>query len=178
MYDYENWQFTPEDEYGNRGSLAASLREIAGLVHSHGLLFLTAPAVNIISALGPNEHGPRYAAFIKLGIAADAARYSDVFDIQAQGSEANVELYASFVKAAAEQARQANPKVIVLAGISTQPSGKSVGSTDILRAIAATRDVVDGYWLNIPQRSKYCPRCTEFRPDVAVEVLRGVEVAP
>ena len=78
------------------------------------------------------------------------------------------------MKEAAAQARQANPKVILLAGVSTQPNGQYVTANDILRAIDATRNFVDGYWLNIPGPSEYSPRVTEFRPDIAVDVLRGL----
>jgi hypothetical protein len=169
MYDYEKWQFTPEDE--QRDS-AGYVKQAADLVHARGLQFLAAPAVNLIAAIAPQDRGPRYAAYLRLGIAADAARYADVFDIQAQGSERNTELYSNFVRQAAAQARQANPKVIVLAGISTQPNGQDVTADDILRAITATHDAVDGYWFNIPRPSEYCPRCTAFRPDIAIEVLR------
>jgi hypothetical protein len=35
-----------------------------------------------------------------------------------------------------------------------------------------TRDVVDGYWLNILRHGIYCPQCNDFRPDIAIEVLR------
>jgi len=49
-----------------------------------------------------------------------------------------------------------------------------VTADDLLRAIRATRELVDGYWFNIPRPSPYCPACTEFRPDIAVEVLRLV----
>ena len=73
---------------------------------------------------------------------------------------------------AAAQARQVNPEVVVLAGVSTQPYGPRVSADDILAAIAATRNIVDGYWFNIPQPSEYSPHVTEFRPDIAVEVLR------
>jgi hypothetical protein len=169
MYDYERWPFTPEDEQRNS---AGYVKQAAEIVHARGLQFLTAPAVNLVGVMAPQDQGPRYELFVRLGIAADAARYADVFDIQAQGSERNTALYANFVRQAAAQARQANPKVLVLAGISTQPSGQQVTADDVLRAIAATRDSVDGYWLNIPRPSEYCPRCTEFRPDIAIEVIR------
>jgi len=169
MYDYERWPFTPEEEQRNP---AGYVREAADLVHARGLLFLTAPAVNLVAMMAPEDGNPRYDVYLRLGIAADAARYADVVDIQAQGSERNVKIYANFVRQAAAQARQANPKVVVLAGISTQPNGQQVTAGDIVRAIAATRDVVDGYWFNIPRPSEYCPRCTEFRPDIAIEVLR------
>jgi hypothetical protein len=169
MYDYERWRFTPEDEQRNP---AGYVKQAAALAHAQGLLLLTAPAVNLVTVMAPDDGGRRYDAYLRLGIAADAARYADVFDIQAQGSERNVELYANFVRQAAMQARQANPKVVVLAGISTQPGGQQVTADDILHAVAATRDFVDGYWFNIPQPSEYCPGCTDFRPDIAIEVLR------
>lgn len=171
MYDYERWQFTPEAEQRNP---AGYVKQAADLVHARGLQFLTAPAVNLVAVMAPEDQGPRYEAFLRLQIAADAARYADVFDIQAQGSERNTALYSNFVRQAAAQARQANPKVVVLAGISTQPSGQQVTADDVLGAIAATRDSVDGYWFNIPQPSEYCPGCTDFRPDIAIEVLRRV----
>ena len=41
-----------------------------------------------------------------------------------------------------EQAREANPKVVVLAGVSTNPGGQTVSAADLVRAIAATRDTV------------------------------------
>jgi len=170
MYDQEKWKFTPEEEQRNPGPY---LKMAADLVHAKGLLFLTAPAVNLVNVIEPGANRNRLAeAYLRLGIAADAARYADVFDIQAQRFEGDASVYESFVRQAAAQARHANPKVIVLAGVSTEPIGRSVTADDILRAIAATRDVVDGYWINIPQSSEYSPVAKEFRPDIAVEVLR------
>jgi hypothetical protein len=61
---------------------------------------------------------------------------------------------------------------MVLAGLSTEPGGRHVTADDILRAIDVTRDLVDGYWFNIPEPSDYSPAVTEFRPDIAVDVLR------
>ena len=169
MYDNEKWRFTPEEEQLN----PARYEELAAeLVHAHGLLFLTAPAVNLVTALAPKSDERRYDSYLRLGIVADAARYADVIDIQAQGSERNTRVYTDFVGRAAAQARQANPNILVLAGISTNPSGQSVDANELLRAISATRSSVDGYWFNIPRQSEYCPRCNDFRPDIAIEVIR------
>jgi hypothetical protein len=168
MYDNERWQFTPVEEQRNP---ARYMKMAADLVHARGLLFLTAPAVNLVAVMAPEGQERRYDAYLRLEIAADAARYADVFDIQAQGSERNAEFYADFVRRASAQARQANPNVMVLAGISTQPNGQQVNADAILRAVAATRNMVDGYWFNIPQPSEYCPHCTEFRPNIAIDVL-------
>jgi len=170
LYDYENWRFTPAEEQQNP---AGYLKQAADLIHARGLLFFTAPAVDLVPILAPEGDRKRQdETYLRLGLAADAARYADVFDIQSQRFERDTELYAMFVRAAAAQARQANPKVMVLAGVSTQPSGQHVTGDDILRAIEATRDVVDGYWFNIPGPSAYSPAVTEFRPDIAVDVLR------
>ena len=177
LYDNEAWQFTPPEEQVNHASYA---RMAAELVHAHGLLFVATPAANLAKVLsgGAAAAGQRYDAFIRLNIAADEARYADVIDIQAQGSERDVQKFSSFVKAAAAQARSANPKVLVFAGISTNPSGQRVTSDDVLQAVEATRNVVDGYWFNVPQPSQYCPNCSEFRPDIAIDVLRRLSARP
>jgi hypothetical protein len=173
MYDNEKWKFTPEEEQRDPAHYE---RLAADLAHSRSLLFLAAPAVDLVAVLAPESSSKRYDTYLRLGIAADAARYADVVDIQAQGSERNVTVYANFVTQAAAQARAANPQVLVLAGVSTNPSGQQVTADDIVRAIAATRDSVDGYWLNIPRPSEYCPRCNDFRPDMAIDVLHRLAV--
>ncbi len=172
LYDNERWQFTPAEEQHDPASF---MQLAADLVHSRHLLFITAPAVNIVREMSSETGGSPYVRYLRLGLAANAARYADVYDIQAQGSERNVSRYAAFVNQAAAQARQANPRVRVLAGISTNPSGQHVSADDVVAAIDATRSSVDGYWLNIPRPSAYCPRCNDFRPDIAVEVLRRVD---
>jgi len=170
MYDYEKWRFTPADEQQNP---AARLKEVADLVHGEGLLFLTAPAVDLVTVLAPEDDWKRQdETYLRLGLAADAARYADVFDVQSQRFERDAARYARFVREAAAQARQANPRIMVLAGLSTEPGGRHVTADDILRAIDVTRDLVDGYWFNIPEPSDYSPAVTEFRPDIAVDVLR------
>lgn len=167
MYDNEGWNFTPPEEQRDPRGFT---RKAADLVHAHHLLFVSAPAVTITRLLAPGAQ-KRYDAYLRLMIAADSARYSDVYDIQAQGSVRNIARYSEFVKRAAAQARAANPKVMILAGISTNPSGQRVTADDILHAIDATRDNVDGYWFNIPQPSAYSPNCNDFRPDIAIDVF-------
>lgn len=169
LYDNEAWQFTPTEEQHN---FAEYNHKAADLVHAHGLIFISTPGVDLVRVLAPGSTGRRYDAFLELGIAGEAARNADVIDIQAQGSEMGVARYSSFVQGAAAQARAANPNVIVLAGISTNPSGQHVSADVIMRAIDATRSVVDGYWFNVPQPSQYCPNCNDFRPDMAIEVLK------
>ena len=173
LYDYEKWPFTPPDEQRNP---VKYLEPAANLVHDRGLLFLTSPSANLVKVIAP-ETGPSDAemfdAYLRLQIAADGARYADAYVVQAQRSLRDTAAFVSFVRRAAAQARKANPKVEVLAGISTNPLGRRVVAEDLLRAIAGTQDVVDGYWLNIPTRNSYSPGITEYRPDIAIDVVRG-----
>jgi len=107
-----------------------------------------------------------------LGVAGAAARYADVYDIQAQGSEADPAAYVGFVRAAAAQARGANSTVEVLAGIATNPSGSRETAEVMLRAVLATRSVVAGYWLNDGVQSPACPKCSGPYSQVAIAFLR------
>jgi len=183
LYDPEGWRFTPPDE---QHTPARHMKMAADLAHAHGLLFIAAPAVNLVEILAPGEsRGPfrRYETYLRLNLAADAARYADVIDIQAQGAEADAQIYGDFVRRAAAQARAANPKVRIFAGLSTQPGGRDVSAADVLRAIAASHAHVDGYWFNIPRPGELCPGCTGFRPEIALETLhrlqeRGFEAPP
>jgi hypothetical protein len=163
MYDNERWQFTPVEEQKNP---AWYERQAADLAHRHGLLFLAVPAVNLVTVLEPEGRGQPFETYLRLEIAADAARYADIFAIQAQSSESDPQLYGSFVRAAAAQARKANPKVLVLAVISTDPTGQRASAEAILGAIAAAHDAVDGYWFNITSPGR----------ETALEVLRRLAI--
>jgi hypothetical protein len=169
LYDNEHWKFTPVEEQRNYASYT---QRAAALVHAHHLTFIATPAVDLIKVLDPQHSGARYERFLSLGVIGQSARYADAVDVQAQGAERNVTMFSDFVQRAAAQARAANPRVMVFAGISTGPSGQRVTSDDVMRAVEATRDVVDGYWFNVPQQSEYCPNCMAFRPDIAIDVFR------
>jgi Tfp pilus assembly protein PilV len=167
LYDDENWPLTSVSEQRDPDSAQA---QAASLARAHGLQLIAAPATDLSRVLAPGERG--YDAYLRLNLAGGAARSADVVDIQAQGSESDAATYTDFVRRAAAQARAANPKVVVLAGISTNPSGRHVTADQLRAAIAATSSTVDGYWLNIPAAGTACPRCGQPRPDVAVDLLR------
>ncbi|HEX8806496.1 MAG TPA: hypothetical protein VF741_06085 [Candidatus Aquilonibacter sp.] len=174
LYDNEHWKFTPVEEQRNYASYT---QKAADLVHAHRLTFIATPAVDLIKVLDPRHSGARYERFLNLGVIGQSARYADAVDIQAQGAERNVAMFSDFVRRAAAQARAANARVIVFAGISTGPSGQRVTSDDVMRAVDATRDMVDGYWFNVPQQSEYCPNCMDFRPDIAIDVFQRLSTA-
>ncbi len=171
LYDPEAWSFTPRPEQLDPAAAARQARDTA---HAHGLALIVAPALNLATVRPHPGGGPRWRQFLRLGLAASAARVSDVLELQAQSLERDTSSYATFVREAAAQARAANPRVAILAGLSTNPPGAAVTSEQLTAAIHATREIVDGYWLNIPGRGPRCPTCGPARPDVGRAALRGV----
>jgi hypothetical protein len=139
LYDDERWPGTPLIEQQHPFSYAG---QAAALVHEHGLLFISTPAPDLNTSVNPAHHG-NYSGYLqeKLG---RLAQHADIFDVQAQHA-ATVAGYISFAKAAAAQARKANPHAVVLLGITT--NGET--SQDLIAEVDGTRTVADGYWLNV-----------------------------
>jgi hypothetical protein len=169
LYDPEAWTFTPAAE--QREPALATARA-AALAHRHGLLLFVAPALSLTNVLAPGKV-PRWRCFLDLGLAAALARDADLIELQAQSLERDTATYAEFVRAAAEQARAANPRVSVLAGLSTNPPGAPVSGRQLAAAVQATRGLVDGYWLNIPRPGKHCPTCNPPQPRLGAELLHA-----
>jgi hypothetical protein len=175
IYDSENWSFTPVVEQQNP---ALYYQKAAELIHQHNLRFIATPAINLIQAIEPGYEDPKgkYQKFIDLGIAGAVAQYADIYEIQVQGSETDLSLSANFVSQASAQAKAANPNVTVLAGLSTNPMGQSVTSDQLFQLVHATLGTVQGYWLNIPGQSPYCPSCGTPQPQVAQGLLQLMAV--
>lgn len=170
IYDDEDWTLTPRDQQLHP---ARYYHEAAAVAHRHGLLLIATPATDLVNALAPGTpNGQKYSEFLKLGIAAAAACDTDVYKIQAQGSEEARSTYRQFVRAAGAQARRAHPGVELLAGISTNPSGRMETPSVLFNAVQATRSIVAGYWLNDPANGKACPKCTGPYPQIAVAFLQ------
>jgi len=170
LYDPEAWSFTPRAE---QLAPAQAAQRALSLARAHGLRLIVAPALNL-TTVRPGLSGPRWRQFLDLGLAGQLAKAADVIELQAQSLERSTRTYAAFVRAAAAQARKANPAVQVLAGLSTNPPGAGVSSRQLIAAIRATKGLVDGYWLNIPGQGARCPTCNAPRPDIGRDVLRSV----
>jgi hypothetical protein len=171
LYDPEAWEMTPRDEQTDPVSAVCGAAAVA---HAHHKVLIATPAVDLLRFLAPGSaaKGQRYAAFEKTQVAGQIARCADVYEIQAQGAEMDADKFRQFVVAEAGQARAANPEIIVLAGISTNPSGQRVSAAQVFRAVQSVRSAVAGFWLNIPAGGKYCPHCGQPQTKVAVEFLR------
>ena len=168
LYDPEVWAYTPATE--QRDPVLAAT-QAAGLARSRGLQLIVAPAMNLTTVMDPGSSAPRWQTFLDLRIIGSMARVAGTVELQAQSLERAPAAYARFVREAAAQARGANPKVTVLAGLSTNPPGTAVDSRQLTAAIQASRADVAGYWLNIPGNGARCPTCNAAQPNLGAAVL-------
>ena len=167
LYDVEDWAQTPKAQQQNPAEFESQGYRLA---RASGVVFIVAPAMDLVRVLDPDGAGTVAQRFLSLDLVGQAARNADIVDIQAQGLEGSAQ-YTAFVTAAARQARAANPNVKVLAGLSTNPSGRTIGAAVLTQDANSVRGVVDGYWLNIPSAGSACPTCGTARPQVAVPWL-------
>lgn len=103
------------------------------------------------------------------------ALYAQVIDIQAQGMESNPQIYASYVETAAREAREFNPNVVVIAGLSTNPYDPPVTPQELLQNYQLTRSYVNGYWINVPSPCISCPKCNPSDSSVALAFLEMLD---
>lgn len=171
LYDCENWSFTPTAE--QRDPVQAAT-EAADLAHANGLKFIVAPALDLMTVLASHTPGQDWQRYIRLGLAGAMAKVADVVELQAQSLERDPGTYAAFVSQATAQAKAANPRITMLAGLSTNPPGTVVTSSMLTAAIASSESVVDGYWLNIPGPGPRCPNCNAPQPQIGAAVLGDV----
>jgi hypothetical protein len=172
VFDDEHWNLTPR---GQQLSPAMYYQRAARVAHQHSLLLIAAPAPNLIQARNRKASGSAlYNAFLGRRIAAGAARYADVFDIQAQGIEGQRSPYASFVQSAAFQASEAHPGVELLSGISADPPGRQRPLGVLLGAVGGSGPAVSGFALTVPAGSRGCAACVGPYDGAAVGLLRGL----
>jgi hypothetical protein len=167
LYDPEVWPYTPVAEQRNpvRGAQVA-----AAIARAHHLTLIVAPALDLATAQ-PRSGGPLWRQYLRLNLVGAIAKVAGVVEVQAQSLERAPQTYRAFVRAAAAQARAANPHVTVLAGLSTNPPGPVVSSQQLAAAIRASSAAVAGYWLNVPGQGPRCPACNAPRPDLARQML-------
>jgi hypothetical protein len=168
LLDIEHWPRTPLAE---QLAAAATYQEAGVLARAAGVELVAAPATDLALVLEPGQKVTT--GFLASGVVQAAAKAASIFEIQAQGLEANPARYAAYVDVVERLARTANPAVRFVLGLSTNPSGQHVSPTALAADIARTRVDALGYWLNIPQAGISCPRCGVAQPQVAVSLLRG-----
>lgn len=146
-YDNEDWAATPVAEQENPVQYETMFAQLA---HQNGYKVILMPALDLVH--GSAQGAEPGQAYLDEGLATASAKNADIYEIQAQSFELSAyrstNAYAAFVSRAVAQARAANPDIVVFAGISTQ---RAQGATQLDQDYLATRSLVAGYWLNVPQ---------------------------
>jgi hypothetical protein len=167
MYDPEAWEATPIEE---RRDPIRFIRRFARLGRRSGYFVIVTPHPGLVEVPGSTitraADESREDACLRSGITSDAAREADACEIQAQRFQRDPAAYRDVVFRAANQAREANPDVIVLSGLSTHP-GYRATSEMLCAAWDSVRDIVDGHYLSLA-RFRH-PRAAASFLRVAVE---------
>lgn len=165
MYDPEAWDHTPLVEQLDP---VAAMAEFAELARSEGYLVLMTPHPGLVSVPGaecaqlPGESVA--AAFVRCGLPAAAALNADIVDLQLQALQQHPARYREWVTAAANQAREANPDVQILAHLTTR---LAPDPTVLYAAWRSVQPVVDGYYVGVPGGA---------RPRIAIGFLRMISI--
>jgi hypothetical protein len=152
-YDPELWQATPLPERLSPGHYMALF---AAAARRHGYAVILMPGRDLLAMARSCRQRPWEdldAAFLRCGLAGESARLSEVFEIQTAPVETRATEMRSFAAACAKQARAANPAVVLIATLSTQPGTGRVSGGQLARAAAAVRPYVQGFQLNMTRRS-------------------------
>ena len=183
VYDTEDWPATPANEQQDPATYMKNFVYVAHQYLPHPLHVILAPANDLVRSMScyvsSDPIWKNYLSGCKLPVLA-ARAHPDVFEIQAQGYENDTSggtgcgCYAWFVRQAAADARAVRGEtgLTVLAGLATDPSGNVSTGLNLYTDSASTRQVVQGYWLNVAKQSTACPKCTTSGdPQVAVNYL-------
>lgn len=152
-YDPELWQATPLRERLDPGHYMALF---AAAARRHGYAVILMPGRDLLAMARSCQQRPWEdldAAFLRCGLAGESARLSEVFEIQTAPVETRATEMRSFAAACAKQARAANPGVVLIATLSTQPATGRVSGGQLARAAAEVRPYVQGFGLNLTRRS-------------------------
>jgi hypothetical protein len=147
-YDPEYWAATPVIEQQNP---VHYMRLFAQEAQEKGYRAILMPGRDL--TLAPNGVCSKRSgetlndAYLRCNIA-QAASYSNIFEIQCAPIELNISELQKFVQESAKQARAANKSALLTATLSTAPGGVSASLIQITRSFETIRPYVDGYQFN------------------------------
>lgn len=162
LYDNENWSATPA---GEQADPIGYEQKAAALAHQHGKKLIFTPAADLTHVLAGTTGDAKYSAYLSLGIAAKGAAYADIFEIQAQQAEGQPD-FSTFVSAAVSQITHTNPHCTILVGIGSNPAGRTVSAQTILGDYNSVKQLVNGFWFNIPGKNP--------QPQVALDFFNTI----
>ena len=170
-------QYAPSSPVTPRNQLTDPVNAFlqASLVaHQHGLLLIGAPSLNVVTATAPHLKAiKRTSKFLQRRIAAAAARYSDVYVIQAQSLERTPSRFSAFVRQAAAQAANAHPSVEILTEIRSGAGTGAPTAPMLEQDLSGAGSAVSGYDLIDPSSADLTPPAPSDAAVALIESLAG-----
>ena len=185
MYDIEGWPQTPTSEQADPITAMQNFVNAVRIAFPPSLYpnvkTILAPALSLFTRSGQlpcdTTQFTTWQCYLNFNVPS-AAQNSDYFEIQSQSVEFNPNVpngFETFVQQASAQAQTANSNVIVLAGVSTNPTAGTPSAQTLYTRMTNVQSRVSGFWLNIPAGPPSCPLCGPLRPDIAVQLLEQLE---
>lgn len=183
LYDLENehWQFTCKfnicqpptaDEIAHPVRYTQSAEEV---VHKYGLQLMVVPGMD----LGTSSNGQipplpqSFYNFEKKGFFA-MAKYADSFQLQLENIETNESLYTTLAKRGQNDIESAHPGIPFFLQLSASASGSTPTAQNLINDYRATRGLVTGFALTIPDSTIVCPKCGPPQPKVMLAFLEAI----
>ena len=148
LYDPEGWSLTPPAE---RRDVVTYMERFSALARTHGWKVILTPSNDLMNLQDKLKHETNRQAYVRYRIAESAARHADILEVQAQTLEQDPSAYREYVRQTRAQAVAANPRVIFLSGLTTNLQGTPVSGSTLYDAAASVRELVDGFFLNVPR---------------------------
>ncbi len=149
LYDPEAWVLTPEREQANPSFY---MEQFCRLAHENAIrrftcINLPSPDLGIRFKDGREDKND---AYLRMGFAKAAARTADITGIQSQLLGYDLEEFERLVREVAEQAREANPNISVIAEVTPVNNKQLLNLNELFSAYASVRTNVAGMYLALP----------------------------
>jgi hypothetical protein len=170
-------QYQPRTPVTPRNQLtdpAEAFRQAALVAHSHGLLLVGSPSLNVVKATAPHLKKIKWTSkYLQRRFAAAAARYSDVYVIQAQSLQRRPTRFSAFVRQASAQATNAHRAVEILTEIRSGSGAHAPPVPMLQRDLAAAGPSVSGYDLIDPSTADLALSSTSDPAIALIEAFAG-----
>jgi hypothetical protein len=156
-YDNENgkdWP-TPKEELTDPTRYT---RMAASAAHAAGLKFIAEPNFELIVGRGTRgkngqlELTEKQVPIVRLE---EVAPDLDAISLQLQRAQADLEQYRELTRRYSSAVRSVNPRVLIFVQVTfREKSGKVSTPTELLRAVQAVADLVDGIWIHVDRNNE------------------------
>lgn len=102
------------------------------------------------------------------------AKYADSFQLQLENIETQEKLYLTLAQRGRTDIENAHPGLPFFLQLSASATGSTPTTQNLVHDYQATRNLVTGFALTIPDSKTVCPQCGPAQPQVMLDFLKTV----